>query len=151
MISPGPTVTFQVHFRTGQSGRKRLRPGVRPTPPLVGPGRVPRVSKLMALAIRFESLIRQGAVRDYADLARLGGVSRSRVSQIMDLLNLAPEIQEQVLFLPRTGQGRDCTTERGLRHIVKESDWADQRKTWFQGNHTESPSGAYASTKTTGR
>jgi len=44
----------------------------------------------MALAIRFDALLRQGAVRGYADLARLGNISRSRVSQVMDLLNLAP-------------------------------------------------------------
>lgn len=51
----------------------------------------------MALAIHFEGLIRQGVVRDYADLARLGGVTRARITQIMNLLNLAPEIQEVLL------------------------------------------------------
>ena len=132
MTSGGATVTFAVHFRTGQGGRKRLRQGARPSPPPVNPGRIPRISRLMALAIRFESLIRQGAVRDYADLARLGGVSRSRISQIMDLLNLAPEIQEKILFLPRTPSGRDPITERGLRVVVDEASWARQSERWRQ-------------------
>ena len=127
MSSPGPTVEFKIHFRTGQSGRKRLRPGARPVPPPVDPGRIPRVSRLLALAIKFDSLIRQGAVRDYADLARLGGVSRSRISQVMDLLNLAPDLQERLLFLPRTSGGRDSVTERNLRSVTCEEDWSRQR------------------------
>ena len=47
----------------------------------------------LALAHRFEKLIRDGVVRDYADLARLGHVTRSRVSQIMDLWLLAAEME----------------------------------------------------------
>jgi len=62
----------------------------------------------MALAIRFDDLIRRGEVRDYADLARLGHVSRARITQIMNLLNLAPDIQERLLFGTETGG-------RGLR------------------------------------
>jgi hypothetical protein len=81
----------------------------------------------MALAIRYEGLIRTGVIRDYADIARLGGVSRARVSQIMDLLNLAPEIQEEILFLPRTVSGRDRITERNLRSVICELDWNRQR------------------------
>jgi hypothetical protein len=127
MTSSGPTVEFKVHFRNGDRGRKRLRPGARPAPPQVDGGRIPRVSKLMALAIRFETLIRQGAVRDYADLARLGGVTRARLSQIMDLLQLAPDIQEELLFLPRTAAGRDPVTERNLRPVTCEPDWSRQR------------------------
>jgi len=61
----------------------------------------------MALALRFEELIRTGAVRDYAELARLGQVSRARITQIMNLLHLAPDIQERILFLPRIQKGRD--------------------------------------------
>jgi hypothetical protein len=70
-------------------------------------GRLPRVAKLMALAIRFEGLLRDGVVKDYAELARLGHVTRARMSQIMNLLHLAPDIQEALLFLPRLARGRD--------------------------------------------
>jgi len=52
--------------------------------PPVAAGRVPRVARLMALALRFEELVRTGAVRDYAELARLGQVSRARITQIID-------------------------------------------------------------------
>src|ERR1700681_1743301 len=91
-------------------------------------GRLPRVTRLMALAIKSEALIRTGVVRDYADLARLAHVSRARVTQIMNLLNLAPDIQEELLFLqPRIAQ-RDEVHERGLRLIAKFVDWDVQRR-----------------------
>lgn len=125
----GPTVEFAVHFRTGAAGRKRLRAGHKPSPPTSLPERAPRIAKTLALALRFERLIREGFVRDYADLARLAGISRARVSQIMGLLNLAPDIQEELLFLPRTG-GRDQATERALRDVVAEGDWERQRGSW---------------------
>ena len=60
----------------------------------------------MALALRFEQLIRDGTVHDQADRARLSHISRARVTQIMDLLLLAPEIQEEILFLPPVAVGR---------------------------------------------
>ena len=67
--------------------------------------RVPRVSKLMALAIRFDEMIQNGEVNDQAELARLGRVSRARLTQIMNLLILAPDIQEAMLHLPRVTGG----------------------------------------------
>jgi hypothetical protein len=75
--------------------------------PVPESGRVPRLAPLMALAICFEDLIRTGQVADYADLARLGHVSRARITQIMNLLLLAPDIQEQVLFHPVWTAGID--------------------------------------------
>jgi hypothetical protein len=125
----GATVEFKVHFRAGSKGRRRLRTGQAPTPIPIQPGRIPRISRLMALAIHFDKLIRQGVVRDYADLARLGSVTRARVSQIMDLLNLAPSIQEEILLMPRT-TARDPVTERRMRALVAESDWARQVTLW---------------------
>jgi len=92
------TIQSKVHFRRGRRSRRELHEGEEggsaPT------GVVPRVSRLMALAIRFEQLIRDGVVPDYAALARLGHVTRARMTQLMNLLNLAPEIQEGILFLP---------------------------------------------------
>ena len=126
------TVEFDVHFTTGKAGRKRMRKGVAPEPPSVPDGKVPRISRLMALAIRFETLIRESHVRDYADLARLGHVTRARITQIMSLLNLAPDIQEELLFLPRTLSRRDPITERKLRPLTAEPDWDEQRTMWKQ-------------------
>jgi hypothetical protein len=69
----------------------------------------------MALAIHFDGLIRDGVVKNYADLARLGGVSRARITQIMNLLNLPPWKQEEILFLEGSDAGRAEVTERVMR------------------------------------
>src|SRR3954454_23205322 len=87
----------------------------------------PRISRLMALAIRFEKLIADGTVWDYSDLARLGGVTRARITQIMNLLNLAPATQEQLLFLPPTPAWRDEVHERGIRSLAGIVDFEGQR------------------------
>ncbi len=99
-------------------------------PVAVNTGKLPRITRLMALAIRFEGLIRDGVVRDYADLARLGDVTRARITQIMNLLNLAPGIAEEILFLPKTMTGRDPISERGLRRLTAIVRWDRQRKAW---------------------
>lgn len=122
------TVARPFHVRRGKHGRRDLCPGrPAPTPPS---GRVPRVSRLMALAIRFDHLLRRGLVKDQAELARLGHVSRARLTQIMNLLCLAPDIQEAVLFLPLTQRGRDPITERHLRMLAATPDWDTQRRLW---------------------
>lgn len=84
----------------------------------------------MALAIRMERLVKSGEVADYADIARLGYVTRARVTQIMNLLCLAPDIQEEILFLPLTETGRDPIREHMVRPIVTVLDWRKQRKMW---------------------
>lgn len=124
------TIDCRVHFRRGRNGRKRLVVGEAPVPTPAPPGNIPRVSRLMALAIRLERLVSGGDVRDYAELARLGRVSRARITQIMNLLHLAPDIQEEVLFLPRTMKGRDPIRERDLRPIAAVPHWNRQRKMW---------------------
>ena len=126
----GPTVESSVHFRIQNHGRRALRQGPAPAAPEVEAGRVPRIARLMALAIRFEKLVRDGVVRDYAALARLGNVSRARLTQVMNLMNLAPDIQEEILFLPRTNRGFDPIPERRVRVIAAEPDWRMQRKIW---------------------
>ena len=84
----------------------------------------------MALAIRFDRLIKDGEIDDQADLARLGHVTRARVTQIMNLLQLAPDIQEAILHLPRTIKGRDPIRERHVAPIAAEPDWQRQRSRW---------------------
>lgn len=121
------TVKSKVHFQAGRESRKELRKGANPAPT---PARVPRVARLMALAIRFEGLVRDGTVADYAELARLGHVTRARMSQIMDLLNLAPDIQESLLFATEVVEGRDVVTERGVRKVVANTRWGKQRAVW---------------------
>lgn len=91
-------------------------------------GRVPRVSRLMALAIKLECLVREGKVRSYRTIAETGHISRARLSQILRLAELAPEIQEQLLFLPKVVMGPDPITEKALRQIARCFDWDWQRK-----------------------
>ena len=92
--------------------------------------RVPRVSRLMALAIRFGDLMRSGEVTSYAELARLGRVTRARMTQVMSLLCLTPDIQEEILVLPRTVKGRDRVQLRHILPIAALSDWREQRVRW---------------------
>lgn len=124
------TIECAFHIRRQNKGRKQVRGGA-PAPRItLEPGRVPRVAKLMALALRFEELVQTGKVKDYAELARLGQVTRARMSQIMNLLNLAPDIQEAILFLPRTEHGRDPVILAQLQPIAGAAEWARQRKMW---------------------
>ncbi len=124
------TITKPIHFaRKGH--RKAAVAGPRPKPePADSTGRVPRVSKLMALAIRFDQLLRDGVVADQSELARLAHVTQPRMTQIMNLLNLAPDIQEEVLMLQYVTSGRDPVTERDLRTVVRHNAWVTQRREW---------------------
>ena len=126
----GVTVEFDVHFARGSAGRREIVPGVAPAKPELPTGSVPRVARLMALAIRCEGLVRRGEVAGYADLSRLGHITRARMTQIMNLTNLAPDIQEEILFLPRTTSGRDPIGERDLRPICAVAHWKEQRRLW---------------------
>jgi hypothetical protein len=100
------------------------------TPLLAPAGKRPNVARLMALAIKFDGMLREGVVTDYADLARLGLVTRARMTQIMNLLNLAPDIQEEILFLAERTQGRETIAERNLRPLTRMVMWDRQRKLW---------------------
>ena len=80
----------------------------------------------MALALKFQGLLAQGTVRNHAELAQLGQVTRTRVCQILRLTNLAPAIQEALLFLPKTLHGPDRITENRLRGIASLVDWDAQ-------------------------
>jgi hypothetical protein len=125
-ISIEHTVEFR---RKGHGGRKELRTAPEsPQPGVIG--RVPRVARLLALAIRFEGLVQSGAISSYAELARLGQVTQARISQIMDLTLLAPDLQEAILFLPRTEHGRDPIQMRDLLVIAAVRDWKNQRRMW---------------------
>ena len=137
------TIGGTIHFgREGRGARKVIHEGA--APPSV-PGRVPRVSRLMALAIRFDGLVKSGVVADYAELAQLGHVTRARVSQVMSLLYLAPAIQEDVL---RIEAGRDRIVLRDLLPIAAMADWGMQLRMWRE---LEPRNGARCSTPSTPR
>jgi hypothetical protein len=125
------TREWDIHFRrSGRGAPKELRTHQEPKSTLNQPIRLSRVARLMALALRFEQLLRGCEVASYAELARLGRVSCARISQILNLLQLAPDIQEQLLFLARNGRGRDPIHLARLQPIAAKLDWGRQRRLW---------------------
>ncbi|KAA5541570.1 hypothetical protein FYK55_18185 [Roseiconus nitratireducens] len=89
-----------------------------------------RVTKLMALAIKFQEMLRRGEAHDLTDLARIGNVSQPRMSQIMALNLLAPDIQQALLDLPPQGPGKPFLHEKRIRPITAILDWQEQRRAW---------------------
>jgi hypothetical protein len=123
------TIELPVHFqRNGKGNRKELCVGTEPS--TLPPGRVPRVARLMALALRCDEMVRSGQIRSYCELATLGHVTRARISQIASLLHLAPDIQEALLFLPPTERGRDPIILADLVPLAAAFDWRKQRRLW---------------------
>lgn len=136
-------VTRQVHFaRRGPGARKEFEAGPHPSTPIVQ-GRVPRVARFMALALKCQELLDEGVLASRAELATLGRVTRARVSQILNLLNLAPDLQEAWLFLPRTTTRRDVVILRQLQPIASTLDWGEQRQLWKTLREDASKNGDY--------
>lgn len=105
-----------------------LADGKAPQPKRPPIGRLPRITRYMALAIYYEDLIRKGHVHDYAEIATLGHVTRARVTQIMNLRLLAPDIQERLILLERVVEGRDSFSLRRFQSIALDPIWGSQRK-----------------------
>jgi hypothetical protein len=126
-VSGSEKIMYVLDFRvrgTGQADNKMLSSHHQPSKKEPTGRAIPRIARLMALAIRFDGLLGADEFRDYAELARLGRVTRARMTQIMKLLNLAPDIQEEILFLP----AMKGLNERNLRPIVSRIDWNEQRR-----------------------
>src|SRR5438105_15028940 len=126
------TVQCAVHFEREARGRKRIDPGAEQPTAALPPGRVPRLARFLALALRLEAQLRHGLLKDNAEVARLVHVTRARVSQILTLVHLAPDIQEAILFLPRTPPGRDPVSLSDVMPIAMELDWKRQRRAWWR-------------------
>ena len=97
-------------------------------------GRIPRVARLMALAIKYDQLIKDGIVESQSELAHLAQITQPRMTQIMNLLHLSPEIQEDILFLKGPDSGRDLITERDLRPVTAQCQWEEQWRNWVTLN-----------------
>ena len=128
------TIKRKLRVNVVAQGRKTIRP---PSPAELEqpetprpPGRIPRVARLMALAIHFDEMLRTGAAADMIELARRSHVTQPRMSQIMSLNMLAPDIQEALLFLPPESTGRPFIHEKRLRPIASTLDWTKQRVAW---------------------
>lgn len=114
-------MNFEGKIEIVRSGRQKV---IRQPRKPVGQ-RIPRISRLIALAIKMQGMVDRGEVKDYAELARLAQVTRARMTQIMNLNLLSPEIQEWLLFL-EPESGRDSVTLKGLQRVCLQSDWTKQ-------------------------
>lgn len=127
--STGLRREFAVSFSTVAHGQRRMASATaspsRPKPI----GRVPRVARMLALAHHFDRLIAQRVVEDYAEIAWLTQLSRARITQIMTLKFLAPEIQEAIAWLPNS-HGKDSLPEKEVRRIAMMADWEEQILYW---------------------
>ena len=132
-------VEFTVQFSRGPKGRRRARGASGEPDPCRATGsatgaskvasasRVPKITRLLVLGHHFERLVRGGVVKDYAEIARLTGLTRARVTQIVNLTLLAPEIQEYILNLSNVARGTHPVTERALRETTTQVEWHSQR------------------------
>jgi hypothetical protein len=118
---------LKVKFETAASkhGQQCVRS---PTPSKPGPPQTPHVSRLMALAIRLEHLIEIGQIGDQAEIARAAGLTRARVTQILNLANLAPDIQQAVLELADHPSEGTRLKEADMRHYSQIHCWEKQRR-----------------------
>jgi hypothetical protein len=130
MTATPTRLEFTVHIERSRAGKQHLRPG--PPPDARPIGRLPRATRLLALAHHYTDRIAQGQATDYADLARQLGLTRARVTQMMALLHLAPDLQAAVLSLPPVYTGHDPMGEKAIRRIAREPLWARQRALWQQ-------------------
>jgi len=121
------TVSRKFYIAREGLGRKRFREGEEAAKPA---GRVQRVSRVMALAIECDRLISGGMIKNQSELAHYAQVTTARMTHIMWLTNLAPEIQEAILFLPLVDSGPDTVKEIEVRRIARVLDWGVQRGMW---------------------
>jgi len=116
------------HSRRARTLEERLGPAEPPNAPKPGP-RIPRITRLMALAIKLQDMVDRGEIQDYVDIAQLGHITRARASQIMNLTLLAPDIQEEILDW-NAPAGSSKLAERHIRSLTKIVCWTAQRKAW---------------------
>jgi hypothetical protein len=128
--TPGERVTLSIPIHLATSTRRTIvREGPKPARQA---GRIPRVARILAQAHHFQNLLDTGAVRTQMELAELTKLTTARITQIMNLLVLAPDIQEEILFMPPVTKGPAPVTERDLRSLVKTLVWSEQRELWAE-------------------
>jgi hypothetical protein len=125
---PGERVALSIPIHlTTPARRTVVREGPKPARPT---GRIARVARILGLAHHFQNLLDTGVVRTQMELAELTKLTTARITQIMNLLVLAPDIQEEILFLPPVTKGPAPVTERDLRPLLKTLVWSEQRERW---------------------
>ena len=121
MSGKGFRIEIPVHIKRDRRARKVIAKGE--APKVEEP--VPRIARLLALAHKWEGMVRRGEIKDYAEIARLTGLTRGRVTQICSLTLLAPDIQEAILSPAPTS-----LDSRALRRVLTHARWEVQRVTW---------------------
>jgi hypothetical protein len=121
--------TVDVEITIQPKGRRKPGHDTRAAQAAAAP-RIPRITRLMALAIKFQDMVDRGKVHDYADLARLGYVSRARLTQIMNLMLLAPDIQADIVAWSAHAEELPEIAERHLRRLTQIPAWEPQRRLW---------------------
>ena len=91
----GVTVTYKIQPKKRKPEKK---PDAPPSVQKPGTGPVSRAARMLALAHNVERLVDEGTVSSYADAARQLGVSRARMTQLTNLLNLSPQVQDALLL-----------------------------------------------------
>ena len=126
------TIKRKVDFKLKARSRKTIKPASEgePAEPPKRRGKIPRVARLMALAIQFDEMICTGEAKDATELAILYDVTQPRMSQIRALTLLAPDLQERLLNLPQEFTGRSPINEKLLRPICSEIHFDRQREMW---------------------
>jgi hypothetical protein len=84
---------------------------------------------MLALAHRVQAAIDAGEYESRADAARDLGLTPARLTQLLDLTLLAPDLQEELLFLEAV-DGREPVSERALRAVARRVGWPEQRAVW---------------------
>ena len=124
------TPHLKISFQTTSESHGRQRVAAPKAARPIAPPRVPHITKLMALAIRLDYLLANGQVKDQAEIARVAGITRARVTQIINLTNLAPDIQQAILDLEATSEPVPRFREREVRTIAITTNWDKQRLMW---------------------
>ncbi len=100
------------------------------SPPRPTMSRLPRATRALIQAHLLTRMLRDSTVANLAALARVLGLTRARVTQLTALTFLAPDIQEEILFLTPVARGVDPISEHRLRDVVRHADWQEQRRQW---------------------
>ena len=122
---------FTSYLFRGRKGAEVVFSQEPPPPPPETVRRPARVARMLALAHRLQRSIDSGEIHDRAAVARQYGLTRARVTQLLNLTLLAPDIQEQVLALEAV-DGLEPTSERALRGVSREMAWGEQRRRWTE-------------------
>lgn len=128
----GKRIVNHIQAKFEITGRKHGQQKIREPKPVrpPSPPSLPHVTKLMALAIRLEHLLETKQVSDQAEIARTAGITRARVTQILNLNGLAPDIQEAILCLEPTTDPNPPIREGLVRELATTLNWKKQRQRW---------------------